>query len=524
MSPTEQEVMPPSSRILDTPTALFKLAALIFLYSFLFIPPFLPAEILGDHLLYLAPGQRMYQGEMIYRDFFEFVTPGTALVHFFLFKLFGLRLWIPNLLSLLLGLGLVWLGVVIAKKLTRPSLALLPSAIFLVGMRGFLCDPTHHWYSLLTATAAIAVLVERRTPARIAAAGFFCGLSACFTQTRGLAVAVGFGVYLWWESRRRQEGWRKLLKKEGWLVTSFLATLIAVNAYFIWKAGPARFLWCTVVFVLKYYPKQAHWNTFRIFTESFPAFVPLRSFLRGGIERWLFLYAVIPFILILFFARYWQESGKKPVEFWERPMLVAIVGSFMVLSVAPAPSPTRMAVSELPALLLLGWLIDSPRKLGRALAAVLAAGVLLVALHAVARRRPIPEWIIATPQGKLAFTNQDFYQEYTWIQQHTRPSEYFYQAGFPDAYFILNLRNPTPIPFIVNNGYTTAEQVAEVIRGLEQHRVRYVVWALEDLDTVPDWEDPSDDHLGPLRNYIRSHYQVVIVFANSDEVLEKIGG
>jgi hypothetical protein len=520
MSPTEREVTPSHSRTFDIPTALFLLAALIFLYIFLFLPPFLPFEIFSDNLLYLAPGQRMYQGEMIYRDFFEFVTPGTALVHFFLFKLFGLRLWIPNLLDLLLGLGLVWLGVVIAKKLMRPSLALLPSAIFLVGTREFLGDPTHHWYSLLTAIAAIAVLMERRTPTRIAAAGFFCGLSVCFTQTRGLAVAVGFGVFLWWECRRRQEAWSELLKKEAWLVTSFLATFIAVNGYFIWKAGPARFLWCTVVFVLKYYPKEADANTFQAFTGSFPAFVPLHSFLRWNIEQWLFLYAVIPFILIMFFARYWRESAEKPVEYWVRPMLVAIVGLFMLLSIAPSPGPRRMAVSELPALLLLGWLIDSPRKLARALAVVLAVGVLLVALHAVTRRRPIPVGILATPQGKVALTEQDAYPEYTWIQQHTRPTEYFYQPGFPDPYFILNLRNPAPLPRVENNGYTTPEQVAEVIRGLEQHQVRYIFW-ISDLDVIQRWEDPSGDHLGPLRDYIHSHYQRIKVFADSTGVWER---
>ena len=263
MTAKEQTIVPKRSKVMRISTILFLLAAPSFLYCFLFIPPFLPTEGSSwDSLLYLAPGQRMYQGEMIYRDVFEFVTPGTALVNFLMFKLFGLRLWIPDLLALLLGLGLVWLGVVISRKLMRPSLALLPSAVFLVSARGFLCDSTHHWYSVLAAIAAIAVLMERRTSARIAAAGFLCGLSACFTQTRGLAVVVGFALFLWWESRQRQEGWRRLLRREAWLLTSFLAAFLAVNAYFIWQAGPARYFWCTVVFVLKYYPKMASANTF----------------------------------------------------------------------------------------------------------------------------------------------------------------------------------------------------------------------------------------------------------------------
>ncbi len=522
MSSTKQEVAPQLSRTFDASTVLFLLAALLFLYNFLFLPPFVPIapNENGDSLLYLAPGQRMYQGEVMYRDFFEFVTPGTALVYYFLFRLFGLRLWIPDLLDLFLGIGLVWVGVVIAKKLVRPSLALLPSAIFLVGAREYLCDPVHHWYSLLAVMAAIAVLIERRTPARIAAAGVLCGLSACFTQTRGLTAVIGFGVYLWWESRQRRECWRGLLRRQALLGVSFLATLVAVNGYFIWRAGPGRFLWCTVVFVLKYYPKEADWNTFQVFKDNLPPLVPLRGFFRYGIESWLFVYAVIPVIFIVFLVRYWRQSRNTSVEFWERPMLVAIVGFFMFLSIAPAPNPNRMVVSELPALILMAWLIDSQRKLARRLAAVLAVGVVLVAFHAVTRRRPNPKWTLTTPQGKLAVIDDLYYQKYSWIQQHTRPSEFFYQADFSDEYFYLDLRNPTPIPRLVNNGYTTAEQVAEVIRGLEQHHVRYVCWT-PDLDVTPRWENPSDAHVGPLRDYVHNNYRVVAVFANRDKVWQR---
>lgn len=517
MRPTEDEVIPRCSPILDTPTALFMAAALIYLYSLLFVPPFIPINM--HHLVLLSDGKRMYEGEVMYRDFFQFVTPGTGLVNLLMLKLLGLRLWVPNLLSLLLGLGLAWFGVVIARKVMRPGLALLPSAISLVGVRDFLYDPTHHWYSLVAAIAAIAILMERRTPARIAAAGFFCGLSICFTQARGLAVVAGLMVFLWWESRQRHEGWRNLLKKEAGLVASFLVTLIAVNAYFIWQAGWARFLWCTVVFGLKYYPKDG-WNCSRVFMANLPALAPLSSSLLRGIGHWLFLYAVIPFTLIAFFARYWRESGKKPVEFWARPMLVAIAGAFMLLSMAPAPAPYRMAVSGLPSLIILGWFIDSPRRIPRAIAAVLTAGILLVIPHIVAGFQSAERGILTTPNGQVAVTDPETLKLYSWVLQHTHPLEYMYEAPDPDLYFYLNLRNPTPMPIIKNNGYTTAEQVADVLRGLQQHQVRYILWT-EDFEELPEWQDPRDDHLGPLRDYMHGHYRLVRNFANSDEIWER---
>jgi len=506
-----------------TSTCILLFTAASFLYCFLFIPPFLPIEVndAADSLLYLAPGQRMYQGEMIYRDFFEFVTPGTALVHFFLFKFFGLRPWIPNLLVILLGLSMVWLGVVISRKLMRPSLALLPSAFFIVSVRFYLCDPTHHWYSALAAIAAIAVMLERRTPARIAAAGILCGISACFTQTRGLAVVVGFAVFLWWESRQIQEGWRVLMKKEARLAACFLATFLAVNAYFIWTAGLKRYLWCTVVFVLKYYPKEADWNTFQtIRTFYFPALSSLHTVLHT-LDYWTFLIAV-PLIFILFFLRYWRESSKRPLEYWAGPMLVAIVGLFMLLCIAPSPNPNRMSVSALPALILLGWLLDSPRKLARGFVVLFTVGAILIAAYALVRSRPHPAGILVTPQGRVAFADPTIHEEYIWIQQHTHPSDYFYEANVSDQYFYLDLRNPTPLPRIVNNGYTTREQVAEVIRGLEQHQVRYIFWGLDKPDDLPEWENPSDARLVPLWSYMQAHYTRVMVFPDDTEIWKRV--
>jgi hypothetical protein len=508
----------PADRAIDARTLLFLLAALIFLYAFLFVPPFIPIEHNIDGQIFLLPGKRMYEGEVMYRDFFQFVTPGTALVYFLLFKLLGLQPWIPDLTLLLLGLGLAWLGVMIAKKVMRPGLALLPSAIFLAGVYKNRLDPTHHWYSLLTATAAIAALMERRTLVRIATAGFFCGLTACFTQTRGFAAVVGIGVFLWWETRQKREPWRGLFKQATWLVAGFLAALTAVNAYFVWKAGLARFFWCTVVFGIKYFHKSADAN-FLIVTETFPQFLSLRTFLFG-LVHWLFLYAVIPFTYLLFFAFYWRGSGKKPIEYWARPMLLAVVGSFMLLSVASPPSLTRMASSALPGVILLGWFIDSPGKLARTLAGVLALGVLLIVPHAVATEQYRERQILTTRPGKLAVTDPVTYEELVWIREHTRATEYFYDMMLAASEsFYLNLRNPTPLPFVENDGFTTTEQVAEVVRSLKQHEVRYILLVL------PEWrgagQNGKDDHLGPLRDYVHSRYRVVKDFENSDEIWEK---
>lgn len=519
MKNAEREVIKPNSRVLDAPIILFMLAALLFLYAFLFVPPFVPIAMGIVGPICVVDGMRLCAGEVMYRDFFQFLPPGTGLFYSLPIKIFGPRLWIPDMTLLLLGLGLALVGIVVARKIMRPGLALLPSAIFLEGIYKNGLDPTHHWFSLLAGCASIAVLMERRTTARIVGAGALAGLATCFTQTRGLAVVIGLGLFLWWESARTNEAAREFLKKTVCLVAGFLATLIFVNGFFVWKAGLARFLWCTAVFGVKYYPKEADQNTFRVLTASLD--VSSRGNFAGTLIHWVFIYIIMTLIPILFFVYYGRESQKKPKEFWERPMLLAIVGTMMLLSVAPAPEILRMTVSALPEIILLGWFMDSPRMLTRGLTTVLAAGILLGVPYSVARAQRIRVEVLTTPQGQLAVSDRNVFGEFAWVLQHTHPSDYFFAALRPELYFYLDLRNPSPLPFPTSNGYTTAEQAADELRGLKEHPARYVLWPHEDRDVKPDWQGASDDHLGAGRNYIRAHYHLVKTFANADEIWER---
>lgn len=252
----------------------------------------------------------------------------------------------------------------------------------------------------------------------------------------------------------------------------------------------------------------------------FSLFVPLHLSSYRFPARGLFLFALIPSCLILFFVYYWREFRNRPLDDWARPMLVAIVGLALFLSVAPAPDDVRMASISLPALILLGWLMNSPRKLVKTLVGLISVGLALTAIYAVAEKRPSPVGVLTTPQGELAFYDPGQFQQYVWMQQHTRPTDYFYEPDTADQYFYLNLRNPTPLTFIVNNGFTTTEQVADVIRGLKQHRVHYILWNPQSLDILPSWENPADDHLGPLRDYIHSSYKMVEILDGSIEVWE----
>jgi hypothetical protein len=83
-------------------------------------------------------------------------------------------------------------------------------------------------------------------------------------------VALAFGLFLLWEGRRKDEGLRLLVRKEASLFAGFLAVVIPFAAYFATKAGIRQFLWCTVTFVLKYYPSDWY-NNWRVYMAHRPA-------------------------------------------------------------------------------------------------------------------------------------------------------------------------------------------------------------------------------------------------------------
>src|SRR6266478_7526949 len=195
-----------------------------------FVLPHAPVMSWADQMLFATDGARIVAGQMPYRDYFQFVTPGTDLVYAFLFQHLGLLLWIPNLLMVCLAATAVLLTTLAASKILRGSFIALPAALTV----GFVLfgglDATHHWFSALLAIIAMLVLFqlpEGSQDWRVALAGALCGLAASFMQSKGATVTAGFLIYLIWRSLHEKQKasvpWRRCLLLCGAALITFLA-------------------------------------------------------------------------------------------------------------------------------------------------------------------------------------------------------------------------------------------------------------------------------------------------------------
>jgi hypothetical protein len=453
----------------------------------------------------------MYDGQLIYRDYDYFTLPGTDVLYLALFKAFGIRAWIPQMMLVVVGVLSMWLSITIASKVMRGAVAFLPGFLFLTLPYAGYLDATHHLYNVLAATCALAIVLEERTVTRIAWSGVLWGLGTCFAQSLVLGL-LGLGLFLAWEGLGRKEAWGVLLKKEVYLLASYTTTLAAFNAYFVWRVGLKQFLYYTFTFVAKYYPadETSTWKTYMVGHPSFHTWANWPE-----IVTWPLIHLIVPLVYILFFVRYWREGRLRSNEHWERLMLVNTIGLSLFLSIASAPAWNRLYTVSLFAFILLVWFLHFPFKLERALLGTLWATVAVMAIV-----RPIitqTRWrgSLDLPAGRTAFFELGSYQETKWVMERSRPSDYFF--GDPLVCFNLRLRNPSRVAFIRPTDFTRPEEIENLVQGLEDHQVRFVSW-YQGLD------DPlanKGNHLAPLHSYLDEHYHVAERFANGHAIWER---
>ena len=509
-------VLKPQSRLavaMQSGWMMAGLAAATFAVCFLrsFLLPHTPLLLWGDQLGFATKGARVLGGELPYRDFFEFVTPGTELVYALLFRLLGVSLYVPNLLMALVAatasLWMTWC----AKRLMHGIFIVLP-AILLIGfvLSGSM-DATHHWFSTLAVMGAVAALFERTSLRRIAVAGAMCGLAASFTQTKGAAVLFALVIYLIWRSLREKVGAAQCSRRCLLLIVAALVVFAAINGPFILAAGTRQWVEDVIVFPSRYFGSVSS-NQFGGFWEEF--------LLRRGILKWVcfpFMYLAVPLAYIGFFATMWRRSKQEHEEPWDQLMLIAVVGVAMLLVMTPALSIRRISCISPPAMILLAWLLSRGGKKWITAAATLGALSLCVALAQIAAiqiRRPAT---LELPIGRVGIPESENYEMYRWMAEHTRPGQWYF--GMPPLTLPLALRNPTPIEAPAPGEFSRPEQIAAAVNGLERTQTPLLV--LKPVMYVPHLLGYKADHLQPFQEYLYLHYRRTKIFPNGNEVWQR---
>jgi hypothetical protein len=477
----------------------------VYLYANLFASLDTPFLLGGDQVFFWMGAQRLLHGEQIYRDFFQFNPPGADLLYLSVFKLFGPRIWTPNLVVLALGIVLCLLCLRISRSIMQRSQAALATSLYLVLVIGTTLDGTHHWFSLLLVMAAVAVLVKARSPARIAIAGSLLGLATFFTQTTGPAAALGIAAWMTWERFRTGDLWSRHLRRLALLFAPLVLTWIALSGYYIGTLG-LRQLW----FFQVTYPREYEvygWNAM-----SFGLPEGLTRATLGPLVRWVFAYTVLPAVLALSLWRCWRSSMEAPSDNAVRIGLLTAVGTAMFVEVAQSPSWFRFYCISLPGVILLIWLAGGLGKFSVYAMRLLGIGVIGLAAYQTWSMHVHYSTIEELPAGRIAAAPLAA-EKLAWLAGRTKPGQFMLQAGWPGMYLPLALRNPIFLDDLERSGASRLGYVGLSIRQLEAKRVQYIMWS-------PRLQAPAYS-LAEFYHFLVDRYRLVWRFSDQDEIWER---
>ena len=471
--------------------------ALLFLYLRTFLLPATPFVAIGDQVLFFTRALRIMNGQVLYRDFFELVTPGTDFLYALGFRIFGVHAWIMQAFAIALGLALCCVITLIAAKIIRGPLILLPAVLFLVFDFNSALDITHHWYSTLAALAAAGVLMGGPGLKRISAAGALCAIATLFTQTQGALALLALMVYLLWLKPSQAQG-PGVLKELAALLLPFLLIVCCVLGYYVHKAGFQTIFFDLVLFPAKYL-SSGEVNSPRTYLRQLPPVHSLSDVLL--FVPFVFIYALVPYIYLLGFYQLWRKRGVLSSSVRQHLVLLHLLGLALFLAVATGPRFFRLCTVAPPAILICTWIISQQARaftLVRNLLWVLAvAFALLLPFH----RQTQWHATLDLPIGRTAFVDPLELHEFASLAQRTHPADPFFNQ--PALSLYLALDNPTASEFVNYDEFTRPEQVTAVLQSLRQRPPSFVMM----FPQTPDFSS-AHDHSGPFRKYVHDNYHL----------------
>lgn len=481
----------------------------LFVYSFLFKFPLRPFLRDADQSIFIYEAERMLNGDVMYRDFFQFTFPGTQAFFAGLFSVFGVRYWIVAAVTLAIALVTAWLMTKIAERFLASPLQYFPALLYIFfGFRWFGIDGSHRMFSPVFVLLAIWLMMKGRSTIYLVATGICLGLCSFFTQQRGFVVFAAIVVFLFVERVFDRASWKNFFKTSAVIGVSFVVSLVALVAPFAIASGLETFFYAVFVYPFKYYGYGGP-NSFAIFfvdlqkaftINSFPDIVETVSVIFHDFVVPL----AAPVTFLVLFAKRQTIDWQK----WRCPVLVAFAGLFLTLSTT-APNQFRLFQISGPSLIALVWLfhlaIASIAVKKRLLLAASAALILLGSAQAVRVQSYWQTVYLDTPSGRLAAIESPLSRRYEWLLKNTKPGEYIFEVYEPFVYLPLGLKNPTRFGQIWPNGYTRPEQIDEVIRDLKAKPPRFILW---DNSYMRTGREPGDN-TSPLADFVQQSYSPV---------------
>jgi hypothetical protein len=467
----------------------------------------------GDEGTLVYGAQRVAQGAVPYRDFFEVMGPGTFYWLGLFFRIFGTTWLVARVSLLITGVGTTLAVFWLARRLSLAS-ALLPTIIVLALTIPLWPATNHHWDSNLFALLSFAAFVSwLETPNRwkLITAAVLAGATTLFLQQKGalLFLSLLLIVFL---VRRKQPGF---LSSVAHLAAGYVAVLFLTVSYFFASGAFPQFLYANFIWPSTNYHnvnlvsyayglRSLYWKSW--FDLLIAVVSPAAAYSISGVLLLPFLVvAGLPLLLVVLgLSRRAEAFGPTTLPYW-------LAGSALWISEIHRADITHLIYGA-PILLIVClylWQLQPNRFWGYAKNALALSVGLFVIFNALIAQGAQTRMV--TRRGTVyAFVKDDALE---FLDHQTQPGEdVFVYPYYPMYYFLSGTTNPTRFSILMYHINTEA-QFRETVSALEQKKVRYVLWdTLVDGPNLKQWfpgyQQPSPDKL-LVEPYLKQHYELI---------------
>jgi len=517
--PTRPPCVPEQSR-----PELYRAAAL-FLVSFLYLCLFRHFTTMEpDEGIVLQGAQRILAGQVPYRDFFSFYTPGSYYALALVFHIFGSSLAVTRTAMALAGALLSVVSYLLARRVCSRTIALMLAVLATLTTLPYRFLMLHNWDSALWASLALYCAVrvlEKSTWKWTFAVGLFASLTVLFEQSKGAGLCLGLGIgflaITFLDGRRR---WLSRIELFA-LIIGFAIPIAITFAYFASQHAAAIMLgdW---LWPLRHYSQA---NRVPYGYQNWSDETRHLLFSTGSLlERLIKVLAVSPCLWIpalplvaVGWLGYWIVQAPRRRALDGKSAYYILVTAVYV-GLAFSVVITRADIIHFMYLqplncLVLAWLLDGsdiPGRLFRSVRPLLAAYAVIalvafglgpLAGTAAARER------LATRRGTVTTREKDTVVEY--VQERVpEGATILVYPYLPLYYYLTGTFSPGRYDYF-QPGMNTRQQADEMVRELATGRVEAVLFEANFSEKVAhSWpgtpltaiaEDPVADYI--VRNY-----------------------
>jgi hypothetical protein len=497
---------------------------LLFLFSGAYLCLFLRYSSLEpDEGIIFMGAERVLHGQVPYRDFFSFYTPGSFYLLALWFKLFGYSFLAARASLTVVGALCTVLLYLLSLRVCSRSIAIFTASLSTFAVFPYRFLVLHNWYSTLLACLATYSAVqwlETRSSRWAFATGCFCSLTVLFEQSKGvglcLGLLLGFGIL-------RVRKFKSFERPEwAWLAIGSLWPVFLTLAYFgsqhALNAMEHDLLW-----PLHHYGVANH---VPYGYQNWSARARDVIFHVGPIwQRAVKVLAVSPGLLVpmlplvaLCLLPFWAFRTKHhPLEKAKSDYYTLIcsvlAGLLLSVTVTRADVLHFMYLAPL-SFLPLAWMLDANAFLGSRLATLrpylmlaisVTFGLMTCALlvAGLSGRNQVE-----TRHGSIRTSQPDTVIGY--VQAHNADGdEILVYPYLPLYYYLTGTHSPSRYDYF-QPGMNTIEQAREIIANMESHQVRTVIFEPGFMAKIPvSWPNTPLGAVSadPVSQYIMQNYR-----------------